>query len=487
VEDDGAEGGADLLPPSAPACDCVVDIRWLARYVELGVFILLVPRWLGESNEFGACEVLTTLYCQYISFFSTSNKSRPKPPLPSLHHPPIFLIQCNTRHTNKRAQGSCSSMSATLRCGRGALLARAHAVAFLARSSSSSTSRRHQRALDSSITTEDKLAKDSKRRRERADSVSEAMLQDRRRHLGRIAEMAQETEAGEAEEDEDDSSVEGGGQDLDPETLQRIRALGLGQKQRGKDTSRYRRGPKDEAGPSEIGATGFATYMAAASGGGTEGWPVFKHMLPEVAFAGHSNCGKSSLVNAVAGMAPRRGVARVSDRAGWTDAVFFYQLGKKPPVLTLADLPGYGHAVASVQQKRRWRDMTNDYFVSRRVLSLCCVLVDCVRGLCKEDQDLLRSLRAKRVPVKVILTKGDLLDEGDLARSHAVVVKDMQEMGLFEEGGREGGREGGKEDVLMVSASTGAGVSAVWKALVGCTRKDVVYKGDIGLHRASLR
>jgi len=378
-------------------------------------------------------------------------------------------------------------MSATLHSGRCALrqpFPRTHAFAFLARSSNTS---RRQRALDN-ITTEDKLAKDSKRRRERADSVSEAMLQDRRRHLGRIAEMAQGTEDAEEAEEEDDSGIEGGGEDLDPETLQRIRALGLGQKQRGKDTSRYRRGPKDEAaGPSEIGATGFATYMAAASGGGTEGWPLFKHMLPEVAFAGHSNCGKSSLVNAVAGMAPRRGVARVSDRAGWTDAVFFYQLGKKPPVLTLADLPGYGHAVASVQQKRRWRDMTNDYFVSRRVLSLCCVLVDCVRGLCKEDQDLLRSLRAKRVPVKVILTKGDLLDEGDLARSHAVVVRDMQEMGLFGEAGGEGGREGGKEDVLMVSASTGAGVSALWKALVECTRKDVVYKGDIALHRASLR
>jgi len=210
-------------------------------------------------------------------------------------------------------------------------------------------------------------------------------------------------------------------------------------------------------------------------------------MLPEVAFAGHSNCGKSSLVNAVAGMAPRRGLARVSDRAGWTDAVFFYQLGKKPPVLTLADLPGYGHAVASMQQKRRWRDMTNDYFMSRNVLTLCCVLVDCVRGLCKEDQDLLESLRAKGVPVKVILTKGDLLDEVDLARSHALVVRDLQAMGLFDEEGDERGREGGREDVLMVSSSTGAGVSVLWKALVECTRNDVVFKGDIGLHRASLR
>ncbi|GAB5035748.1 gtp-binding protein [Nannochloropsis oceanica] len=354
-----------------------------------------------------------------------------------------------------------------------------YAVAFVSRSSSTS---RRQRALDS-ITTEDKLAKDSKRRRERADSVSETMLQDRRRHLERISEMAQETEKGEAGEE-----VTGGGEHMDSVILRRIRALGLGQKQRGKDTSRYRRGPKDDAAdPSEIGATGFATYMAAASGGGREGWPLFKHMLPEVAFAGHSNCGKSSLVNAVAGMAPRRGLARVSDRAGWTDAVFFYQLGKKPPVLTLADLPGYGHAVASMQQKRRWRDMTNDYFMSRKVLTLCCVLVDCVRGLCKEDQDLLESLRAKGVPVKVILTKGDLLDEVDLARSHALVVRDLQAMGLFDEEGDEGGREGGREDVLMVSSSTGAGVSVLWKALVECTRNDVVFKGDIGLHRASLR
>lgn len=81
-----------------------------------------------------------------------------------------------------------------------------------------------------------------------------------------------------------------------------------------------------------ISPTGFATYLAASSG---KDWPRFRHMLPEVAFAGHSNCGKSSLINAISGMAPKRGVARVSDRAGWTDAIFFYQLGKKPPLLNM--------------------------------------------------------------------------------------------------------------------------------------------------------
>ncbi len=334
-----------------------------------------------------------------------------------------------------------------------------------------STSPQRRRRTRPSADPEEMLAKDSKRRRERADSVSEAMLQDRRRHLERLAQQD------EAEGTEEDL--------LDAETLRRIQVLGLGQKQRGKDTARYRHGPKDVgAAASEIGATGFATYMAAASGGEGEGWPTFKHMLPEVAFAGHSNCGKSSLVNAVAGMAPRRGVARVSDRAGWTDAVFFYQLGKKPPVLTLADLPGYGHAVASVQQKRRWKAMTNDYFASRRVLSLCCVLVDCVRGLCREDQDLLRLLRAKQVPTKVVLTKGDLLDEVELARSHAIVVRDLHDMGLLPQ---EKEDAKGLDSVLMVSSGTGAGVSALWKALVEWTRKDTVYQGDIGYHQASLR
>lgn len=334
-------------------------------------------------------------------------------------------------------------------------------------------SRKHRATPPS--TPEEKVAKDTRRRRERSDSVSDSMLEDRRRHLARIAALAREDEA----------------EGPDPEILRRINELGLGQKQRGKDTARYRRGPKDmTAGPSQIGATGFATFMAAASGRGSEGWPFFKHMLPEVAFAGHSNCGKSSLVNAVAGMVPRRGVARVSDRAGWTDAVFFYQLGRKPPVLTLADLPGYGHAVASVQQKRRWREMTQSYLATRRVLSVCCVLVDCVRGLCREDGDLLKALRARDVAVKVVLTKGDLLDELDLARSHSLVVRDMREMGLLGrgwEGREEGVGGGGGEDVLVVSASTGAGVSALWKALVDWTRKDVVYRGEVGVHAASLR
>lgn len=66
-----------------------------------------------------------------------------------------------------------------------------------------------------------------------------------------------------------------------------------------------------------------------------EQWPMFDHLLPEIALAGHSNCGKSTLINALAGIEPKRGPASVSDRAGWTEKIEFYRIGKKPPILTL--------------------------------------------------------------------------------------------------------------------------------------------------------
>jgi GTP-binding protein len=108
--------------------------------------------------------------------------------------------------------------------------------------------------------------------------------------------------------------------------------------------------------------------------------------------AGHSNSGKSTLVNVLAGYDSRKGPAKTSDRAGWTDQICFYQLGKRPPVLVLADLPGYGHAIADAAAKREWQNMTRDYLGNRIVLSRCCVLVDCSRGLCRLDHSILSFL-----------------------------------------------------------------------------------------------
>ena len=201
------------------------------------------------------------------------------------------------------------------------------------------------------------------------------------------------------------------------------------------------------------GAGGFAQFLAASS----KDWPVFQHLLPEIALAGHSNCGKSTLVNALTGTTPSKGKASVSDRAGWTDQICFYQLGKRPPVMTLVDLPGYGHAVASEQHKQQWQRMIRDYLGGGRlVLSRCYVLVDCTRGLCNEDRSLMRFLTKSGVSWRVILTKADLLPCDMLARSLVTIKTDLREVIDTE------------VVVLPVSSSTGAGIRRLWKKLIAC-------------------
>lgn len=97
-------------------------------------------------------------------------------------------------------------------------------------------------------------------------------------------------------------------------------------------------------------------------------------------------------MNALIGVKPRFGPAKVSDRAGWTDQICFYQIGRKPPLLTLVDLPGYGHAVADADRKHAWKIMIRDYLSTRTILTMCCILVDSTRGLCAQDLQYIRFL-----------------------------------------------------------------------------------------------
>ena len=131
--------------------------------------------------------------------------------------------------------------------------------------------------------------------------------------------------------------------------------------------------------------------------------------LPEVAFAGRSNVGKSSLVNALTG---RKTLARVSNTPGRTQQINFFMLGGR---LMLADLPGYGFASAPKAQVKIWTRLTQDYLRGRRQLRRVCLLVDARHGLKDADRSAIEMMDAAAVAYQVVLTKTDKVGEAALA------------------------------------------------------------------------
>src|SRR5215467_9335976 len=113
---------------------------------------------------------------------------------------------------------------------------------------------------------------------------------------------------------------------------------------------------------------------------------------PEIAFAGRSNVGKSSLINALAG---RRGLARTSSTPGRTRGLVFFRIEPQDaPPLRFVDLPGYGYAQASKKERAAWRPMVERFVERRGTLRLVVVLVDARRGLQQSDDELLEWLHA---------------------------------------------------------------------------------------------
>lgn len=125
--------------------------------------------------------------------------------------------------------------------------------------------------------------------------------------------------------------------------------------------------------------------------------------LPEVAFAGRSNVGKSSLVNALTG---RRSLARTSNTPGRTQALIFFDLAGR---LGLVDLPGYGYAKVSKTKAAAWTALTRDYLAGRATLRRLCLLVDARHGLKPGDAELMELLDRAAVVYQVVLTKIDKL------------------------------------------------------------------------------
>ena len=133
--------------------------------------------------------------------------------------------------------------------------------------------------------------------------------------------------------------------------------------------------------------------------------------VPEIAFAGRSNVGKSSLLNALAN---RKGLARTSNTPGRTQELNFFEVGK-PLRIRLVDMPGYGFAEAPKDMVRRWRFLINDYLRGRAVLKRALVLIDARHGLKPVDHEVMTMLDDAAVSYHVVLTKADKVKRTDLA------------------------------------------------------------------------
>ncbi len=132
---------------------------------------------------------------------------------------------------------------------------------------------------------------------------------------------------------------------------------------------------------------------------------------PEIAFAGRSNVGKSSLLNALTN---RKGLARTSNTPGRTQELNFFDVGR-PPQIRLVDMPGYGFAEAPKDLVKRWRFLVNDFLRGRAVLRRAFVLVDSRHGLKPVDLEIMEMLDSAAVNYQLVLTKADKIKPTELA------------------------------------------------------------------------
>lgn len=139
--------------------------------------------------------------------------------------------------------------------------------------------------------------------------------------------------------------------------------------------------------------------------------------LPEICFAGRSNVGKSSLINAVTN---RKGIARASNTPGRTRELNYFNVDER---LYIVDLPGYGYAKASKSDIARWTKLTRQFLFGRASLRRVFLLIDSRHGLKESDTELMSVLDETAVTYQIILTKTDKLKKGEMDKVLAKTQK----------------------------------------------------------------
>jgi GTP-binding protein len=161
--------------------------------------------------------------------------------------------------------------------------------------------------------------------------------------------------------------------------------------------------------------------------------------LPEVAFLGRSNVGKSSLINALAG---KRGLAFTSNTPGRTQAINFYRIDG---ALYFVDLPGYGYARVPLEAKSAWARLIEEYLEERSTLRFSFLILDARRGWMEKDLELKKWLEANRHPYLVVASKIDKLNQAEQQRGLKAIRQHAEP--------------------LPFSAVSGRGVREIWQAI----------------------